>query len=347
MHKPINVLSVLIRAEGGGAEASVRRMLEPLLRVNVNVTRVVCSPPKKAEASHELTVLSKGSSQSLFSLLKAAKNLRNSILELQPHIVHLHCERPELTYVVARLIWPSCKTAVVFTEHTSTSYQHQRLAGLVARFFLARWGATQINCFATSDSKIKTIFNPISFDNLDVKMPPSDSLPRLVYIGRLIGLKRVDQIIEAMHESQFQGGLLVVGDGPERAALQNLVETLGVPRVSFAGYQREPWSGIIQSDVFVSASSREGEPLSVVEAICRRVPMLLSDIPAHNSLAENRAMIFGARGELVKALARLEETIEVIRPSQAWANVIRSAREPANVALEWRKVYEEVLGDAK
>lgn len=60
----------------------------------------------------------------------------------------------------------------------------------------------------------------------------NDSTLRLLWCGRLLGLKRVGDIVRAVGEyvGLKRGGILltIVGDGPEKANLESLVEALGL-----------------------------------------------------------------------------------------------------------------------
>ena len=103
----------------------------------------------------------------------------------------------------------------------------------------------------------------------------------LIYVGRLIDEKRVDLLIHAV------AGLIgrfpdlrcvIVGDGPERAALNALAEERGVAgHIAFLGRvsdERVP-SLMRASRVLVLPSAREGYGITVVEGqACRLVPVV-------------------------------------------------------------------------
>jgi len=88
-----------------------------------------------------------------------------------------------------------------------------------------------------------------------------------VSVGRLVQSKRVDRSIEYVSRSKDIEGLVVVGDGPERAHLERLARNLGV-EASFLGALGRPralaWIGA--SDVLLVASEAEGLSTVVREA---------------------------------------------------------------------------------
>jgi glycosyltransferase involved in cell wall biosynthesis len=81
--------------------------------------------------------------------------------------------------------------------------------------------------------------------------------PFAVCVGRLVALKRVDAAIA--WASSAKRTLVVVGDGPERAALERVARSAAT-RVLFVGTapRREALAWIAASDLVVSASSAEG-----------------------------------------------------------------------------------------
>ncbi len=75
------------------------------------------------------------------------------------------------------------------------------------------------------------------------------------------------------------GRLVIVGDGPERAALQALTVSLGVSdRVEFAGYHQEIAAFYARFDIFALASDTEQMPLSVIEAMASGLPVVSTDV---------------------------------------------------------------------
>jgi glycosyltransferase involved in cell wall biosynthesis len=87
---------------------------------------------------------------------------------------------------------------------------------------------------------------------------------------------------------------VVIGDGPERAALAALAVELGLAdRVRFAGWQGEPRDLLAAVDALVQPSRFEGMPLAIVEAMLAGLAVVASDV---GSVAE---LIGGGAGVLV------------------------------------------------
>ncbi len=75
------------------------------------------------------------------------------------------------------------------------------------------------------------------------------------------------------------GRLVIVGDGPERPALEALADSLGVvDRVRFAGHNQDTAGFYAQFDIFALSSDTEQMPLSVIEAMASGLPVVSTDV---------------------------------------------------------------------
>jgi glycosyltransferase involved in cell wall biosynthesis len=73
--------------------------------------------------------------------------------------------------------------------------------------------------------------------------------------------------------------LVVVGEGPERSRLEDLVRRHGISeQVSFPGALDDPWSILAGVDVFVLPSVKEGLPFALVEAMAVGVPIVTTRV---------------------------------------------------------------------
>ncbi|PYP70060.1 MAG: glycosyltransferase [Gemmatimonadetes bacterium] len=104
--------------------------------------------------------------------------------------------------------------------------------------------------------------------------------------------------------------LIMIGDGPERPALEALAVQLGVAdHVRFLGWRSDVADLLPLLDVFVLSSLREGLPLAVLEAMACGVPVVttpVGDLP--EVIVEGRAGFFfpiGNPDALAAVLRRL------------------------------------------
>ncbi|MFN3308904.1 MAG: glycosyltransferase [Anaerolineales bacterium] len=101
-----------------------------------------------------------------------------------------------------------------------------------------------------------------------------------IYVGRLGPEKNLPFLVRCFAgvvQAYPQARLLLVGDGPERKSLQEMVERSGIaPFVCFTGMV--PYEKVRRvlkmADVFATASVTEVHPLSVIEAMAAGLPVL-------------------------------------------------------------------------
>lgn len=108
---------------------------------------------------------------------------------------------------------------------------------------------------------------------------------RLVFMGRLVDWKALDITLQALARARAQCpdagiGLEILGDGPERDALQAQAKALGVAEhVRFAGFlpQVECVERLRQGDALILSSLRECGGAVVLEAMSQGLPVIASD----------------------------------------------------------------------
>jgi glycosyltransferase involved in cell wall biosynthesis len=103
----------------------------------------------------------------------------------------------------------------------------------------------------------------------------------LVFAGRLVTIKAVDILIDALAQAQaalpaLPMELVIVGDGPERAALERLAAQLHLENVRFTGWKPQAECADIMStsDVFLMSSLLECGGAVILEAMAYGKPVV-------------------------------------------------------------------------
>lgn len=112
----------------------------------------------------------------------------------------------------------------------------------------------------------------------------------IIAVARLTAQKRLDRLIAAFAKvKDLNTHLLILGEGEERAALSNLIDTLNLrDRVSMPGYVTDVARALHMADLFVLTSDYEGLPAAALEAMAANCPVLSTDcFPAARSLIGN------------------------------------------------------------
>ncbi len=134
---------------------------------------------------------------------------------------------------------------------------------------------------------------------------------RLVYVARLIPAKRQDILIEATAKLP-NVELTLIGDGKQKERLLALSTKYGISdRVHFMGVipRDEVYIQIKRHDVlYVSSSSYEGLPISLLEAMSCGVVCAVSDIEQHREIQEKCPSLITVNNtpeDWVKAISRI------------------------------------------
>lgn len=99
----------------------------------------------------------------------------------------------------------------------------------------------------------------------------------VLFTGRLINEKGVEYLVKAA--GRINGQIVIVGDGPQKQHLEELVKTMGLTNVKLLGYVDH--ETIVKlyylADVFVSPAIWDDPmPLTVIEAMAARLPVVVT-----------------------------------------------------------------------
>jgi len=174
--------------------------------------------------------------------------------------------------------------------------------------------------------RIHVIHNPIIGSDFASRLderPPvylwgAGETPTIVYAGRLAPEKRLDLLLDAFSEllTRRQARLLIVGDGPERTALEQRICLAPLSgRCMISGFVDNVFPLIAASDVLVLPSDYEGFGNVLVEAMACGVQVVATDCPhGPREILED-----GHYGQLVPTgdAAALREAIERVLTGEA------------------------------
>jgi glycosyltransferase involved in cell wall biosynthesis len=150
--------------------------------------------------------------------------------------------------------------------------------------------------------------------------------PVILSVGRLAGYKRVGLLVEAVAELPADVRLVVVGDGPGRAALERTATELGVGhRVDMVGRisDGELARWFATADVVASLSLHEAFGITLAEGAAAGAAIVSSDIPAHAEVVE-----LLPKTTLVPVAAGVGEVADALRWAINGGRPLRAATVP-------------------
>lgn len=150
----------------------------------------------------------------------------------------------------------------------------------------------------------------------------------LICVGHLTANKRVDAALRALailRGTRPAARLLVVGDGPQRAALAALAAELGVAAaVTFAGQTGDVPQRLRQARLLLLLSEREGLPLAVLEALATGLPVIVTAVGALPTVVRDgeNGCLLPSPADPAQVAAR---ALELLQDPQRYARMSQAA----------------------
>ncbi|MBK8092261.1 MAG: glycosyltransferase family 4 protein [Verrucomicrobiaceae bacterium] len=215
--------------------------------------------------------------------------------------------------------------------------------------------STQNRCVFIPENAIDLAKFPLT-PRTEPHSAPDEPL-RLSFVGRLVALKGVDMLLEAAAPLLRTGGatLDIIGDGPERARLQSMIEKDGLMgAVRMDGWIDHAKLGerLRQSDLFVFPSIREFGGGAVLEAMALGIPPVVLNHGGPPELVPpgtGFVLPMSTREDIVSRLRELLITVSSDRETLAEAG--KRAQQHVSEFYTWEakakqitQVYDWLLG---
>lgn len=304
----MRVLHVIGGGDTGGAMAYLLPFLRALRSEGCDARLLCLGGGGLADAAAErglpCEVLPMGNAWDL----SVVPGLRRSLAGGGWQVVHSHGMRANLP-VRTTLALTRSRPAVFTTVHSDLAldYANPAKSGIYA--VLDRMSARVVDgfCCVSSDLAGRLAARGIEESRIRVVHPgidPADA-PALGLIdresaggpgtvgtvARLVGVKDLGLLLEVadrLRDLSPGARVAIVGDGPERAALERRSEEAGLTGVvEFRGEVRPAWSALQELQVYVLTSISEGVPLSMLEAMWTGLPVVATAVGGIPEVIDN------------------------------------------------------------
>lgn len=291
-------MQLVLSLSPGGTE---RLVIEICKRLSDRVDSIVCCLDGRGEWAAELEaagipVIALGREPGFQPAL--AMRIAKVIKTHNVDVVHCHHYSPYVYGLMAAMV---ANVELVFTEHGRLSDgEPSRKRRLVNPLFSLMPGRV---CSVSDDLKqhmiaegfprrrVQVVYNGIEPGHRPTPMERSAArdilgLPHDAFVtgtvGRLDPVKNLRLFVDAhrlvrqRHPSAYA---VIIGDGPERAALESAAAELDVTSsVLFAGYRHDVRALMPAFDVYLNCSTYEGVSLTILEAMAAALPVVATPV---------------------------------------------------------------------
>lgn len=296
-HKEV---TFLINSLGeGGAQRAMATLAKEFVKEGIEVTILSLAKNDFYELPSEVKVvyLTNSVKDSMFLIPYYAWKLKRYVHQHHISQVQSYLFRANYVNLFSRLLGAKHRIQVANRSVVSRFFK-EGLSGKI-NIFLLQWLYPKADLIIHQSQRMKldfhthfTINRPeqVMYNSFDVDAIVSQanqevdefifesSKRYLITVGRLIALKRFQDVICAMENLPVDVELLLLGDGKEQASLESLAQELGLEkRVHFLGQVKNPFAYMKRCDIFILSSSVEGFPNVLIEAMLCQTVVISSD----------------------------------------------------------------------
>ncbi|MBT5038297.1 MAG: glycosyltransferase [Rhodospirillaceae bacterium] len=171
-----------------------------------------------------------------------------------------------------------------------------------------------------------------------------ENVTHFIAAGRLTRQKGFDRLIETFANLPGESRLTILGEGPERKALEAMRDNLGLSdKIHLPGFAQKPWPHYAAADAFLMPSRWEGMPNAALEALACGTPVIAT--PESGAIAEIAkaapagAVTVASWGE---GFAAAMAEISIGGEEKPGPNLLPPGHEPAAVARRFENIIRQI-----
>ncbi|MDG9667848.1 glycosyltransferase family 4 protein [Hahella sp. CR1] len=297
-----------------GAEKQLYELCKALVSTNkLDISVILFNEGVLADKLRQLNIDVTVVNEAKLSPLSMIRNIRNHLTSHTSSILHTHGFKENILGAIASIKSPV--TNLVRTIHggsesdVSWSKPHKKVIHIADQLLtkhkvdriVAVSGPLYQSLSERHPNKVVKIFNFIDSRELEALSPnkPPNETFTIGIVGRLAPVKRIDLFVETIKElhkkkhHEIKGK--IIGDGPLRKPIEDLVRHENLcQHIEFTGFVDPSTPEIAKLDLLLMTSDHEGLPMTLLEALALKVPVI-----AHNVGGIPEALNSGAAGLLV------------------------------------------------
>ena len=268
------------------------------------------------------------------------------LLKYSPDIIHFHLEGMR-----KMVLHPAPKVFTIHNTHTS-GREYSRYHALYAI-------SDGVKDYTLNQGFLSTtVWNGINTDIITTKAGvqyKAGEICHIICVGRLFTPHKgqdilLDALALLLSEGEHRFHLDLIGEGESRGTLEKIIRKKSLQKeVKLLGHKDRGYvyQHLADYDLFVLPSRSEGFGLSVAEAMCAKVPVLVSDLDGVldviNNGAYGQTFKTGDAGDLalkIKAFITKGEDVNMIQRAYSYA---RDQFDIKKTARRYIEEYKKVL----
>lgn len=241
--------------------------------------------------------------------------------------------------IINRILLRSCDRVVVVTPEVAKNMG--KVYGVAAGHISIIPNGVDLEVFCQAHRELPVDSNPQWFK----------SGPRVLAIGRLVGVKRYDVLLAAARRLVSQCheiSIWILGEGSQRSLLESLIKRYDLTDSVFLIGQRSDvphWLSLV--DVVVNTSEREGLPISLLEAMAAAKPVIATAVGGNIDLITNNMNGYlvppGDEAALAATIMKLlQNKVKAEEMGQNGRMLIAKNYSIEKVTRKWQRLYREL-----
>ena len=248
-------------------------------------------------------------------VLKAIPRLFNALRKEKPDLIISSMAHVNSALAMLSIFFPKTKFVGREANVLSVVGQYKKGSGLFGGSKLIKFSYKLLDMlicqsndmltdmktnYGISEKKLKKINNPIT-DSFKVKQEKTNkgSIIKFVTVARLKKQKGHLRIVKALSKLDFPFEYTIVGDGPEKNEIFNLINECNLnEKIKHIPFTKEVSKHLSESDLFLQGSYVEGFPNCLIESCSVGTPIVAFNAPGGlNEIIEEGVNGFIAENE--------------------------------------------------
>ena len=281
-------------------------------------------------------------------------------------LIHLHVAQafsPEIVYLISKI------RKIPYVAHVHLDVDPSGPFGFLLetykKFFLRKVlrSAAKVICLTEPQKHliaskymlpveaIAVVPNGVASEYFVDKRTLENKVPRVLFVGRLAPQKNLSLLISAVAQMKVYVQLDIIGEGEERAKLEDLIRKCELQNVTLHGKKtgNELLEMYKSADIFVLPSLKEGVSLSMLEALATGLPVVASASPDMQQILNECGVLIEepTASNYAKAIDELLSKKDILKNlsnsavqkahSYSWENVLNSIED----------IYKEVYYESR